>query len=85
MKAIELEKAYNPKDFEESTIPVMDASDKASYEDVPALLKVKSNLSMKRAKELIAMTMEKADIRKANEPVDHNWIIDLKQELKNNK
>lgn len=84
-KTLKVYFALNPKDFEESTIPVMDASDKASYEDVPALLKVKSNLSMKRAKELIAMTMEKADIRKANEPVDHNWIIDLKQELKNNK
>ena len=62
-----------------------DASDKASYEEVPALLKVKSNLSVKRAKELVAQAMEKDGVKKESDPEDHNWIRDLRAELRAKK
>ena len=74
--------ALDPRDFVDSPIPVTDASDKASYEEVPALLKVKSNLSLKRAKELVAQAMEKDGIKKESDPEDHNWIRDLRAELR---
>ena len=74
--------ALDPRDFVDSPIPVTDASDKASYEEVPALLKVKSNLSLKRAKELVAQAMEKDGIKKEADAEDHNWIRDLRAELR---
>ena len=74
--------ALKPKDFKDSTIPVMDASDKVAYEDVPALLKVKSNLSVKRAKELIKLTMDADGLTQEAAPQEHNWIRDLKAELR---
>ena len=77
--------ALDPRDYIESPIPVADASDKASYEEVPALLKVKSNLSVKRAKELVAQAMEKDGIKKEADPEDHNWIKDLRAELRAKK
>ena len=73
--------ALKPKDFEGSPIPVMDASDKVEYEEVPALLKVKSNLSVKRAKELVKLTMEADGLTQEGAPEEHNWIKDLKAEL----
>lgn len=77
--------ALNPNDFKDSPIPVVDASDKATYEEVPALLKVKSNLSVKRAKDLIAMAFAKDGILKEEEVKDHNFIRDLRAELRNKK
>lgn len=77
--------ALNPRDYVDSPIPVTDSGDKASYEEVPALLKVRSNLSVKRAKELTAQAMEKDGIRKELEVEDHNWIKDLRAELRAKK
>lgn len=82
-KTLKVYFALRPKDFVDSPIPVMDASDKVAYEEVPALLKVKSNLSVKRAKELVKLAMEADGIEKENEPEDHNWIRDLRAELRN--
>ena len=77
--------ALNPKDFEESPIPVVDSSDKVAYEDVPALLKVKSNLSVKRAKELAALAFAADGYERENEPVEHNWVKDIRADLKAKK
>ncbi len=74
--------ALNPSDFKDSPIPVMDASDKVAYEEVPALLKVKSNLSVKRAKELVKLAMEADGLTQKNAPEEHNWIKDLRAELR---
>lgn len=82
-KTLKVYFALRPKDFIDSPIPVMDASDKVAYEEVPALLKVKSNLSVKRAKELVRLAMEADNVEKKNVPEEHNWIKDLRAHLRN--
>lgn len=84
-KTLKVYFALRPKDFVDSPIPVMDASDKVAYEEVPALLKVKSNLSVKRAKELVRLAMEADGVEKKNVPEEHNWIRDLKSGLRSKK
>ena len=81
-KTLKVYFALNPKHYEDSPIPVQDASDKVAYEEVPALLKVKSNLSVKRAKELVRQAMEKDGVEKENEAENHNWIRDLRADLR---
>ena len=56
--------ALDPKAYENSTTPVKEARAK-KYNDVPAYLDVKSDLSVKRAKALIDEVMNKAGISKA--------------------
>ena len=74
--------ALNPRDFVDSPIPVVDASDKVAYEDVPAMLKVKSNLSVKRAKELIRLAFDADGIKKEKDAEDHNWMKEIRQEAR---
>lgn len=57
-KTLRLYVALNPDDYAESPIPTQDASEKKAYQKVPLMMKVKSNLSLKRAKLLISHTME---------------------------
>ena len=56
----------NPKDYAESTIPVEEATAK-KYEDLPCLLRVKSDLSYRRAKKLVDDLMQKIGIEKPDE------------------
>lgn len=84
-KTLKVYFALRPRDFVDSPIPVMDASDKVAYEEVPALLKVKSNLSVKRAKELVRLAMEADGVEKKNVPEEHNWIRDLRADLRSKK
>jgi len=63
-KSLKVYYKLNPKDYENSPIPTKDESDKKKYVDVPCVLKVKSNLSAKRAVELVDDTMSKAGIAK---------------------
>ena len=81
-KTLKVYFALNPKDFLDSPIPVVDSSDKVAYEEVPALLKVKSNLSVKRAKELVRLALEADGVKKEKDAEDHNWIKDLRSELR---
>ncbi len=84
-KTLKVYYALDAKDFVDSPIPVVDASDKVVYEEVPALLKVKSNLSVKRAKELAELAFGKDGFKKEKEPEEHNWVKDIKAELKAKK
>ena len=84
-KTLKVYYALDAKDFVDSPIPVVDASDKVAYEEVPALLKVKSNLSVKRAKELAELAFGKDGFKKEKEPEEHNWVKDIKAELKAKK
>lgn len=81
-KTLKVYYALNASEFVDSPIPVIDASDKASYVEVPALLKVRSNLSVKRAKELTRLAMEKDGFTQDKEVEDHNWLKDIKAELR---
>lgn len=84
-KTLKVYFALDPRAFEDSPIPVTDASDKVAYEEVPALLKVKSNLSVKRAKDLVRMVMEADGIAQEAEVGNHNWIKDLRADLRAKK
>ncbi len=65
------------KDYENSTLPIQDAGHKGVYRDIPLVFKVKSDLSLRRAKQLIADVMEKNGLEQGKiEP--HNWAADLK-------
>ena len=57
-KSLKLYFALDPKDYANSSIPVQDVSHNV-YKDIPLVFKVKSELSLRRAKELIADVMEK--------------------------
>jgi hypothetical protein len=58
-KGLKLYMALNPEDYKDGPIPVDDASDKKMYKDIPLVFKVKSELSLKRAKKLIDDLMMK--------------------------
>lgn len=75
-KAIKLYLALEPEEYSESTMPVKDAGHKYKYQDVPLMIKVKSDLSMKRAKSLIAQMMEKANITQHNIGV-RSWYKEM--------
>ncbi len=75
-KAIKLYLALEPEEYSESTMPVKDAGHKYKYQDVPLMIKVKSDLSMKRAKALIAQMMEKANITQHNIGV-RSWYKEM--------
>lgn len=52
-KNLKLYYALNPADYKDSTIPVKDVSKKEMYAEIPLCFKVRSGLSIKRAKMLI--------------------------------
>ena len=56
----------DPNDYADSTIPVEPAQAK-KYEDLPCLLRVKSDLSYRRAKKLVDDLMQKMGIDKPDE------------------
>jgi uncharacterized membrane protein YheB (UPF0754 family) len=58
-KGLKLYMALNPEDYKDGPIPVDDASDKKMYKNIPLVFKVKSELSLKRAKKLIDDLMAK--------------------------
>lgn len=84
-KTLKVYFALDPKEFVDSPIPVVDSSDKVAYEEVPALLKVKSNLSVKRAKELAEMAFGRDGVQKEKEAEAHNWVKEIRAELRAKK
>ena len=55
--------ALNPKDYADSTIPV-EAVDAKKYEDLPCLLRIKSDLAYRRAKKLVDDLMQKVGLER---------------------
>ena len=84
-KTLKVYFALDPRDFVDSPIPVSDEGDKTSYEEVPALLKVKSNLAVRRAKDLAEMAFAADGVKKENDPEEHNWVRDIRAELRAKK
>lgn len=69
--------ALDPNDYKDSPLPVQDAGHKGIYAEIPLVFKVKSGLSMRRAKELIQTVMEKDELEQG--PVtDIDWVEKLK-------
>ena len=76
-KALKLYFALDPKDYENTTIPVQDASHKDMYQEIPLVFKVKSGLSLRRCKDLIQDVMEKDGLEQG-EVGKVNWVNELK-------
>lgn len=53
-KSLKLYFALDPKAYKDSTFPISDASKKVAHKETPLVFKVKSDLSIRRAKQLIA-------------------------------
>lgn len=76
-KSLKLYMALDPKDYADSSLPISDVGAKNTYKDIPFVFKVKSPLSMRRAKQLIADLMDKHDLEQAKVN-PHNWADELK-------
>ncbi len=75
-KGLKLYMALDPHDYKDSTIPVKDAGTKNLYKDIPLVFKIKSPLSLKRAKSLIKDVCEKDGLVKTD--VEHfNYVSQL--------
>lgn len=83
-KSLKLYFALDPKDYEGSTIPVQDASNKDMYAEIPLVFKVKSGLSVRRCKDLIQAVMEKDNLEQG-EIGKVNWVKELKAEMASDK
>lgn len=75
-KALKLYFALDPKEYKDSTFPVGDASNKGLYKEIPLVFKVKSELSVRRAKQLIAEAAGKDGLVQG-EVEPHNWAKEL--------
>lgn len=75
-KALKLYFALDPKDYKDSTFPIGDASNKGLYKEIPLVFKVKSELSVRRAKQLIADAAAKDGLVQG-EVEAHNWAKEL--------
>ena len=76
-KSLKLYMALDPKEYADSTLPIADVGAKNTYKDIPFVFKVKSPLSMRRAKQLIADLMDKHDLEQAKVN-PYNWADELK-------
>ena len=75
-KSLKLYFALNPEDYKDSTLPVFDAGHKGIYKDIPLVFKVKSDLSLRRAKQLIADAMAK-DHLVQDQIISKDWIQEI--------
>lgn len=80
-KGLKIYFALDPKDYADSPIPHGDASEKTMYEEIPFVFKVKSDLSRRRAKQLIAEAFAKEGINKG-EVGNVNYVKEIKASLK---
>ncbi len=79
-KTLKIFFALDPKAYKGTTYPIIDVSGKKVYAEVPTLLKVKSDLSVKRAKQLIADLMDENDIERLPEAPSDNDLV-MRQDL----
>lgn len=76
-KALKLYLALDPKAYKDSTFPIGDASGKGLYKEIPLVFKVKSELSVRRAKQLIGEAAAKDGLVQG-EVEAHDWAKELK-------
>ncbi len=76
-KGLKLYYALDPKAYENSPIPLKDASSKNIYKEIPGCFKVKSELSVKRAKQLIADACEKDNLEQGKAEIK-NYAAEMK-------
>ncbi|MCR5692905.1 MAG: hypothetical protein K6G74_02920 [Bacilli bacterium] len=76
-KGLKLYYALDPKDYENSPIPVQDVGHKNLYKDIPLCFKVRSGLSVKRAKQLIDDVCGKAGLTYGASVDTRDYAADL--------
>ena len=76
-KALKLYFALDPKDYRDSKMPLLDVGHKGIYKEIPLVFKVKSELSVRRAKQLVADAMAKDGLVQ-KEVVARNWVKEIK-------
>ena len=76
-KYLKLYLALNPDDYKDTTYPYEDASRMGAHEKTPFVFKIKSGLSIRRAKVLIADAAKKDELVQG-EVVKHNHFEDVK-------
>lgn len=69
--------ALDPKEFMSTALPAQDVSKKDSYKDIPLAFKIRSDLSLRRANELILTAMRKAGF----EPIADYQEVDYVKEI----
>ena len=84
-KKVKLYMKLNPADYKDSTIPFDDVSHKKSFAEIPFVFKVKSGLSLRRAKGLIKEMMDKAGIPQEGEPKKVKYAEMLIKDVKEGK
>ena len=77
-KSLKLYFALDPKDYEDSKMPLADVGHKGIYKEIPLVFKVKSELSLRRAKQLIADAMAKDGLVQG-EIVEKDWVSEIGQ------
>lgn len=77
-KSLKLYFALDPKDYADSKMPLADAGHKGIYQEIPLVFKVKSELSLRRAKQLIADAMAKDGLVQG-EVVEKDWVSEIGQ------
>ncbi len=69
--------ALNPENYVNSSIPISDVGLRAAYKDIPLVFKVKSPLSLRRAKLLLSDACKRDGLYK-DDPEYRDWISPLK-------
>jgi len=77
-KGLKLYFALNPADYRDSTIPVKDVGAKNIYREIPCCFKVKSPLSLKRAKQLIEDVCKVDGLTKNDDFLKLDYVGQLK-------
>lgn len=80
-KALKLYLALDPNDYKDTTLPIKDSSGKAVYKDIPLVFKVKSDLSYRRAEQLITDCMEKHGLEQIDQVKVEDWASRLDEEM----
>ena len=75
-KSLKLYFALDPKDYEDTKMPLADVGHKGIYKEIPLVFKVKSELSLRRAKQLIADAMAKDGLVQG-EVVEKDWVSEI--------
>lgn len=81
-QALKIYLALDPKAYQNSAIPVNDASSKDTYKQIPLGFRVKSDLSLRRARDLIIECMNQNNLVPNKEYVEVDYVAKLKENIK---
>ena len=81
-KSIRLYLALDPNNYEKSKFPHKDVSDKIRHKNTPYMMKISSNLSVKRAGKLINELLTSLSLENNNDYENINYVRDLHMSVK---